>query len=185
MLLIFKQPLFFSVAPLLLPQLRQMTDDFHLHSPPPDHFFPAQQLVLQGVCAPEIVVFECPSSCATEHTRRVAEDEFGVKWPDVYVRKCYSTWWDDYDGQSVLWLDDFDGSWMKPTELLTIMDGYIREVPLERRGSTQLPRWDRIIISSHGPICNWWNYSECSRPSICTKTEMDAILSRITTCLSS
>lgn len=62
-------------------------------------------------------------------------------------------WFDGYDGQRCLILDDFDG-WIAYRRLLTLLDPYPCSVGV--KGGTAWARWTEVIITSILPVCAWY-----------------------------
>lgn len=62
-------------------------------------------------------------------------------------------WWDGYEGQSVLLIDEFYG-WIKYSRLLRLLDGY----PFrgEVKGDFVYPDYDTVIITSNRPPSAWY-----------------------------
>ena len=74
--------------------------------------------------------------------------------PDVYY-KPRGEWWDDYDGQFSVILDDFYG-WLKYDEMLRLLDRYPHKVPI--KGSFMEFNSKRIIITSNSEVCDWYTF---------------------------
>jgi len=55
-------------------------------------------------------------------------------------------WWDGYDGEKVLVIDEYD-SQIPCTELLGILDGYQLRLPI--KGSFTYANWEKVIITSN------------------------------------
>lgn len=62
-------------------------------------------------------------------------------------------WFDGYEGQDVLLIDDFKG-WLKYTELLTILDRYPYRCQL--KGSFTYAKWTKVFITSNYEIDTWY-----------------------------
>ncbi|AIF34802.1 replication-associated protein [Sewage-associated circular DNA virus-12] len=62
-------------------------------------------------------------------------------------------WFDGYDGQSTLVIDDFYG-WIKYGELLTLLDGYPYRCQV--KGGMAWARWDTVIITSNKCPDDWY-----------------------------
>lgn len=67
---------------------------------------------------------------------------------DVYVKKNGSRWWDGYDGQTTVILDDFRDTWFdgEITEMLSILDRY--ECRVEYKGGSRQLRATHMYITS-------------------------------------
>lgn len=62
-------------------------------------------------------------------------------------------WWDGYQQQNTVIIDDFYG-WIKYDEILKICDRYPYQVPI--KGGYEQFTSKRIIITSNEPIENWY-----------------------------
>jgi len=86
-------------------------------------------------------------------TRSVYETE-GIE--NVYtLTECHNgtVWFDDYDYEPVLLIDDFRG-WIKFTMLLKILDIYPLRIPI--KGSFENAAWKKVYITSNHPIEDWY-----------------------------
>lgn len=63
-------------------------------------------------------------------------------------------WFDGYDGQRTLLLDDFYG-WIPYSQLLNLLDGY--QLRLDVKGGHTYAAWDTVIISSNDEPDTWYN----------------------------
>ncbi len=98
------------------------------------------------------------------------------KYPDAYwlsPSNSRNLWFDGYSNQEVIILDDFNGSWIRYTELLRLLDRY----PLlgEVKSSKVPIKANRIVITSNSLPRHWYNYDEL-------KMFYGAVKRRITTC---
>lgn len=75
--------------------------------------------------------------------------------PDLYrlTPSNSTTWFDGYQGQKTLLLDDFYG-WIKYGYLLQLLDGY--KFQLETKGSHTWKQWKHVIITSNVHPANWY-----------------------------
>lgn len=105
----------------------------------------------------------------TGKTRRVYTDND----PDsVYSIASYQpVWFDGYDGESVLLLDEFDGT-MPLSFLLKITDRMEYKCPCPIKGGFVQPDWTKVYICSNLPISMWY-------PSE-TPARLDALMRRVT-----
>lgn len=88
-------------------------------------------------------------------TRKVYEKD-----PDVYnVPEPVNgqIWFDGYEGQESILLDDFYG-WIKYHTLLQWLDGYPMQLPV--KGSTVWRNWKTVYITSNKPPSEWYNRDE-------------------------
>lgn len=93
-------------------------------------------------------------------------------FPDAY-RKASSKWWDGYEGQSVVVLDDFDSTFFPVGDLLRLLDRYPFRVEY-KGGSTELLANHFVITSNLHPTAWYPELDERRRA---------AIYRRITRCL--
>jgi len=64
-------------------------------------------------------------------------------------------YWDDYDGQPVVFIDEMDGSYMRPTFFNTLVDRYACVVPVHGGAGHQLIAKYIVICSNYHPRF-WW-----------------------------
>lgn len=64
-----------------------------------------------------------------------------------------SLWFDGYNGQDVLLIDDFYG-WIKYSLLLKLLDGY--QTRLEVKGGFTYAMWTKVYITSNKSPCEWY-----------------------------
>jgi len=106
-------------------------------------------------------------------TRRVFHD-----YPDVYkLDPCGEgkLWFDGYEGQSVLLLDDFYG-WLPIGTLLNLLDGY--RLRLNVKNSYTYALWTKIFITSNVAPISWY-CGEGFGQLICG-SQRDALMRRLT-----
>lgn len=115
--------------PHLLPSIRAL-ERFHTLSRQPPKDRDVQVIYIHG-----------PSGCGK--TRSIHE-----LYPDAYW-KPNGDWWDGYEGQPVVVLDDFysDLPW---AQLLRVLDRYPLRVPV--KGGFVSACWTTVLISSNHPI---------------------------------
>jgi len=65
---------------------------------------------------------------------------------DVYVKSDATKWWEGYDGQETVIIDDFRDSWWGITEMLRILDRY--ECRIECKGGYRQLKAKTIIVTS-------------------------------------
>ena len=63
-------------------------------------------------------------------------------------------WWDGYDGEEVLLIDEFYGQ-IKPSRLLTILDGYQCRLPI--KGGFTYAQWTKVYITCNVPPQDWYS----------------------------
>lgn len=89
---------------------------------------------------------------------------------EIYFKQKDSKWWDGYDGQKIVVMDEFRASDMKLSNLLTLLD----DLPyrIEYKGGSTLLQAEMIIITTpRDPI---HTYSNCGE-------DINQLLRRITT----
>jgi len=64
-----------------------------------------------------------------------------------------NVWFDGYEGESVLLIDDFRG-WIKFNEVLKMTDIYPYRLPI--KGSYDYAAWTKVYFTSNHPIDEWW-----------------------------
>lgn len=62
-------------------------------------------------------------------------------------------WFDGYDGEETLLIDDFYG-WVKYGELLTLLDGYPYRCQI--KGASAWAQWTKVIITSNKQVSEWY-----------------------------
>lgn len=83
-------------------------------------------------------------------TRKAVEDN-----PDHFILPCGEdrVWFDGYNGEKCLILDDFYGG-IKYGLLLRLLDGY--QLRLPTKGSFTYALWNKVIITSNKPPTEWY-----------------------------
>lgn len=64
-----------------------------------------------------------------------------------------TVWWDGYDGEKTLIIDDFYG-WIKYANFLRVLDGYQMRLPI--KGSFTYARWETVYITSNQAPEEWY-----------------------------
>lgn len=90
----------------------------------------------------------------TRYVREVA--------PAAYWKQP-STWWDGYDGESEVILDDFYG-WLPFHELLRVLDRYQHKVQFKGGNTEFLAR--TIYITSNKTPDKWYDSTKCHLPAL-------------------
>lgn len=80
------------------------------------------------------------------------------EWPDAYRLappniSGGAVWFDGYDGESTVVIDDFDG-WVPYRRLLTLLDPYPCAIPT--KGGTCWAGWTCVVLTSCRPIEAWY-----------------------------
>ena len=88
----------------------------------------------------------------------------------AYVFDDYEDgWWDGYEGEKVILLDEFYGG-VKYSKLLKLLDGYQHR--LKVKGGFAYARWTKVYITSNKHPCEWYSQGMT-----------DALKRRITKCM--
>lgn len=103
---------------------------------------------------PEVTVLWGPAG--SHKTSRVMEKE---GYENVYKLDKTNTevWFDGYQGQKVLLIDDFYG-WIPWGHLLNILDGY--PLRLQIKGCHTWKAWEKVYITSNKTYEEWYNKNE-------------------------
>lgn len=81
-------------------------------------------------------------------TRKAVEED------DYYlVTVTKNQWWDGYNGQKTIIIDDYYGDWSW-NFLLRVLDGYICQLPI--KGGFTYALWTKVIITSNVPPPYWY-----------------------------
>lgn len=106
----------------------------------------------------EVIVYW--GEAGTGKSRKVYE-EIGDEYykHDIANNK---NWWNGYDGENAIWIDDFKGCLMPYTYLLNILDGY--PLRLETKGSFTYANWEKVYITSNFEIADWYPNIENNEP---------------------
>ena len=94
-------------------------------------------------------------------TRRVYHDH---PYPELFkLDPCGidKLWWDGYEGQDVLLIDDYYG-WISIGNLLNILDGY--PLRLSVKGSFTYAAWTKVYITSNEGPDNWYKAPNALTP---------------------
>lgn len=109
--------------------------------------------ILRRELRPNLTVTVLWGDPGTGKTRSVYESE-GIE--NIYtLTECHngSIWFDGYDNESVLLIDDFRG-WIKYTTLLKMLDIFPYRLPI--KGSFDYAAWTKVYITSNHPIEEWY-----------------------------
>lgn len=78
----------------------------------------------------------------------------GWDWFKLEHPGGHMVWWDGYEGQSLLILDDFTG-WIPLTQLLNILDGY--PMTLNVKNGRTMANWTTVVITSNLHPRDWYS----------------------------
>ncbi|AKO63006.1 replication-associated protein [Beak and feather disease virus] len=101
----------------------------------------------------EVDVVYGPPGCGKS---RWANEQPGTKF-----YKMRGEWWDGYDGEDIVIIDDFYG-WLPYCEMLRLMDRYPHKVPV--KGAFVEFTSKRIIITSNKPPQEWYKEEYDPKP---------------------
>jgi len=79
---------------------------------------------------------------------RIPYDEGAFVW-----EPSTPEWWDGYDGEEILLIDEFYGQ-LKPARLLHLLDGYQLRLPI--KGGFTYAQWTKVYITSNVPPEEWY-----------------------------
>jgi len=101
------------------------------------------------------IVLWGPSGTGKSLWARAYAQHFGLRlYSKPITLKSSTQWFDGYDGDDVLVLDDFDAGQVDFRTLLTWLDPYKLRVQL--KGTMALARWSTVIITSNTEPCDWY-----------------------------
>lgn len=79
-------------------------------------------------------------------------------YPNAYKvnrKQGNQIWWDNYNNEDTIIIDDFDGGVMSFDSWKIICDGYPMQLPI--KGGWTSAAWTRVIITTVDRPENWWN----------------------------
>lgn len=80
-----------------------------------------------------------------------------AKNPSIYKlnpKEDETLWFDYYDGEDVLLIDDFDGQGISYKYMLQLLDGYQMRLPI--KGGFTFAKWKKVIITSQNHPKYWF-----------------------------
>jgi hypothetical protein len=101
-----------------------------------------------------------PTGVGKSHWARYGHGLDGGTWV-LPVQRGGGVWWDTYDGENVLVLDDFDPKTMSILQLLRVLDKYTFVGMV--KGSTVTADWTRVIITNNLPVSQWYPDADLRR----------------------
>ena len=120
-----------------------------------------------------VIVFV--GTTGTGKTRQAVE-----MFPDAYIASAGmggptkgTVWFDGYEGQSAIILDDYHG-WLRTETLLVLLDGYKIQVPI--KGGMVPAMWTTVIITSNSLPIHWVDAATGRLPNA---IHMAAVMRRI------
>lgn len=75
-----------------------------------------------------------------------------MKYADYKISGDDMTWWDGYDGEKTICIDEYD-SQIKLTEMLGLLDGYSKRLAV--KGGFTYAQWSKVIITSNVDPREW------------------------------
>lgn len=98
------------------------------------------------------VVLEGPAGCGKT---RLPIDLWGYENCHILTKSDKALWWDGYEGQKVLVLDDFSMDWgMTWTTMLRILDGH--PLRLNVKGDSAWATYEYVYITTNLPLDLWY-----------------------------
>lgn len=102
---------------------------------------------------------------------RTAFETYGPQNCYVPVWNGHKFWFDQYQGEKVLVINEFTGQ--APLEMMQqLLDHYRQR--LEVKGGSVMSNWDTVVITSQMHPAYWWNSYDCK-----TEEEQQSIVNRI------
>lgn len=101
---------------------------------------------------PEIIVYWGPSGTGKSHRARAEYPE--AFWLDQPNTKAGAVWWDGYEGEETIIIDEFY-SWIPYHFLLRILDYY--PVSVQKKGNMRKLAAKRFVFTSNDNPLTWFN----------------------------
>lgn len=83
----------------------------------------------------------------------VGKTRFVMGMEDVYKIDDPYEWWDGYEGENILLIDDFDRGTIPRKRLIHILDGYQLRLPI--KGAFTYANWTKIFLTSNHDPRQW------------------------------
>lgn len=95
------------------------------------------------------------------------------KFPEAFLwhPEKNKEWWDGYNGETVLLMDDFDDSQIDIVRMLHLLDGYPCRLPV--KGGHMMALWDQVFITTNKDPVLWYPHIQSG--------QREALMARITT----
>lgn len=76
---------------------------------------------------------------------------------DYMIHAYNINWWDDYNGESSILIDEFKDDDIDITKLLSLLDGYKLRLPI--KGGFKYANWTKVIITSNIHPDEWYLFA--------------------------
>jgi hypothetical protein len=90
----------------------------------------------------------------------------------TYTKETDSLWWEDYEDQEVLVIEEFSGQ-IPPQRMNRLCDRYPCQLPVKNRHA--YAKWTHVCILSNTPDSEWWKDAK----DVATQKAADAFRDRI------
>lgn len=97
-----------------------------------------------------VVYYGPPGSGKT----RMVMDQYSDTVYKLSVGNDTKIWFDNYDGENVLLIDDYDGKFIPYEMMLALLDGYQLRLPI--KGSHTYARYTKVFITSNKHPDHWY-----------------------------
>ena len=96
---------------------------------------------------------------AVGKTTYVKKEVYGNKKEDLYTKAGRNKWWDGYEGENNVLIDEFNGNEFGSIEFFNEMTN-IGCFQVETKGGQAVLTADNIYIASNKHPCHWWKKGE-------------------------
>lgn len=96
----------------------------------------------------------CYGPAGSGKTRRIIDNNDPNDIYELVLNNKSQTWWDGYEGEKILVINDFYGHSMAWDELLNILDIYPKRLPV--KGGFTYANWDYVYITSNIHPKDWY-----------------------------
>jgi len=107
----------------------------------------------------DLVVYVFYGATGTGKTRNAINQcvALGKSYYILDPQKIGQLWFDGYQQEEVLIIDEFDGTWIALTTFLRILDRYQMSLPV--KGSSTQAAWTTVFLTSNIPWTSWYSNS--------------------------
>lgn len=107
----------------------------------------------------EVEILNGRAGCGKTRTAIQEANEAGRSWFILAPGQAKGTlWFDGYEGEDVLILDEFRPTWCPYSYLLRVLDGHPFQAQV--KGSTTWARWTKVVITTTHPWRTWYDVSD-------------------------